>query len=111
MVKRYIAAGCSNTNSDGLSLFQFPRDPSLRMLWTREVQRTIANWQGPSDYSVLCSDHFTNDCFEEDMTSYCCEIWDQKMKTSETKCYTNDIPQEPPRSYKEAITTTWMYKP
>ena len=32
------------------------------------MQRTRANWQGPSDYSVLCSDHFTNDCFEEDTT-------------------------------------------
>ena len=68
MVKRCVAAGCSNTNSDGVSLFQFPRDPALRMQWTREVQRTRANWQGPSDYSVLCSDHFTNDCYEEDTT-------------------------------------------
>ena len=68
MVKCCVAAGCSNTNSDGVSLFQFPQDTALRMQWTREVERTRANWQGPSDYSVLCSDHFTNDCFEEEMT-------------------------------------------
>lgn len=66
MVKRCVAAGCSNTHSDGVSLFQFPRDPALRIQWIKEVQRTRANWQGPSDYSVLCSDHFTTDCFEED---------------------------------------------
>ena len=30
------------------------------------MQRTRANWQGPSNNSVLCSEHFTNDCFEED---------------------------------------------
>ena len=66
MVKRCVAAGCSNTNSDGVSLFQFPRDPALRTQWTKEVQRTRAGWQGPSDYSVLCSNHFTNDCFEEE---------------------------------------------
>ena len=66
MVKRCVAAGCSNTYSDGVSLFQFPRDPALRAQWTKEVQRTRADWQGPSDYSVLCSNHFTNDCFEED---------------------------------------------
>ena len=66
MVKRCIAAGCSNTKSDGISLFQFPRAPALRAQWTKEVQRTRADLQGPSDYSVLCSNHFTNDCFEED---------------------------------------------
>ena len=53
MVKRCVTAGCSNTNCDGVSLFQFSQDPALRMQWTREVQRTRANWQGPSDYSVL----------------------------------------------------------
>ena len=68
MVKCCIASGCSNTNSNGVSLFYFLRDPALRMQWTKEVQRTCANWQGPSDYSALCSDQFTNDCFEEDTT-------------------------------------------
>ena len=38
MVKRCVAAGCSNTHSDGVSLFHFPRDPSLRLQWTRQVQ-------------------------------------------------------------------------
>ena len=68
MVKRCIAAGCSNTHSDGVSLFHFPRDPSLRLQWTRQVQRTRDGWKGPSDYSVVCSEHFTSDCFEEDST-------------------------------------------
>ena len=66
MVKRCVATGYSNTYKDGISLLQFPRDPALRKQWTKEVQRTCANWQGPSDNSVLCSKHFTNDCFEED---------------------------------------------
>ena len=66
MVKRCVAAGCSNTHSDGVSLFHFPRDPLLRLQWTRQVQRTRDGWKGPSDYSVVCSEHFTSDCFEED---------------------------------------------
>ena len=66
MVKRCIAADCSNMNSNGISLFQFPQDPALHAQWIKEVQRTRADCQGPSDYSVLCSNHFTNDCFEED---------------------------------------------
>lgn len=66
MVKRCVAAGCSNTHSDGVSLFHFPRDPSLRLQWTRQVQRTREGWEGPSDYSVVCSEHFTSNCFEED---------------------------------------------
>ena len=66
MVKRCVAAGCSNTHSDGVSLFHFPRDPSLRLQWTRQVQQTRDGWKGPSDYSVLCSKHFTSDCYEGD---------------------------------------------
>ena len=29
------------------------------------MQRTRADWRDATDYSVLCSEHFTNDCFEE----------------------------------------------
>ena len=66
MVKRCVAAGCSNTYSDGVSLFAFPRDPSLRQEWLKQVQKTRARWSGPSEHSVLCSCHFTEDCFEPD---------------------------------------------
>ena len=38
MVQYCIAAGCSNTRSDGVSLFKFPSDPLLREKWTREVK-------------------------------------------------------------------------
>jgi len=57
---------CSKTYQDGVSLHSFPPDPSLRLEWTRQVQRTRANWPGPTTNSFLCSDHFTSDCYEED---------------------------------------------
>ena len=66
MGKRCVAAGCSNTNANGKSLFRFPRDPSLRAQWNKQVQRTRADWKDATEYSVLCSDHFTSNCFEED---------------------------------------------
>ena len=28
------------------------------------MRRLIADWKEPSAYSVICSDHFTEDCFE-----------------------------------------------
>ena len=58
MVKRCAATGCSNTNSNGISLFQFPRDSALRTQWTKEVQRTRADWQGPCNYSVFVQQSF-----------------------------------------------------
>jgi len=66
MVKRSIAMSCSITLQDGVSLHGFPQDPSLWLEWTRQVQRTRANWPGPTENSLLCSDHFTSDCYEED---------------------------------------------
>ena len=65
MVKRCVAMNCSKTHQDGVSLHR-PTDTSLRLQWTRQVQRTRSNWTGPSQHSVICSDHFTSDCFEED---------------------------------------------
>ena len=64
MVKRCVAAWCSNTYSNNVSLFSFPKDPQLRNLWTKQVKRTRDKWMGPTEHSVLCSDHFTPDCFE-----------------------------------------------
>ena len=66
MVKRCVAAGCSNTYSDGVSLFHFPKDHARRQQWIKQVQWTRSQWKGPSEHSVLCSDHFNEDCFEPD---------------------------------------------
>ena len=57
---------CSKTHQDGVSLHGFPTDSLLRLEWTRQVQRTCSNWTGPSQHSVICSNHFTSDCFEDD---------------------------------------------
>ena len=35
MVNRCVAAGCSNTPSDRVSLFKFPRDGALRRQWEK----------------------------------------------------------------------------
>uniref|UniRef100_A0A1X7T9Y5 THAP-type domain-containing protein n=1 Tax=Amphimedon queenslandica TaxID=400682 RepID=A0A1X7T9Y5_AMPQE len=64
MVKRCVAAGCSNTYKDGVSLYTFPKDGEMRQRWAKQVQRTRMDWTGPSDHSVLCSDHFIKECFE-----------------------------------------------
>ena len=65
MVKRCVAANCSNSHKEGVSLFQFPKNPELRKKWIKQVQRTRAKWSGPgSEGAVLCSDHFERECFE-----------------------------------------------
>ena len=67
MVNRCVAAGCSNTPSDSVSLFRFSKDTALRRKWEKQVQRTRALWK-VTEHSFLCSDHFTVDCFEVDST-------------------------------------------
>jgi THAP domain len=59
--KRCVAANCGNTNADGYSMHFFPKDPKRRKIWTDFVQLTRADWHGPTEYSVLCSFHFTPD--------------------------------------------------
>ena len=65
MPNRCVAAGCGNMPSDVVTLFRFPKDPNLCGVWARQVQRTRAHDWKPSSASVLCSDHFTVDCFDE----------------------------------------------
>uniref|UniRef100_A0A3Q2QQM8 THAP domain-containing protein 1 n=1 Tax=Fundulus heteroclitus TaxID=8078 RepID=A0A3Q2QQM8_FUNHE len=77
MVKVCVAYGCSNTNKNNVSLHTFPnpkRPGGEKILaeWNRQVRRTRANWVGPwkshGTYAwnscVICSDHFTADCFQ-----------------------------------------------
>ena len=66
MVKSCVAAGYARTSNDSISFFKFPSDSVMRQRWTQEVQRTRDCWGGPSQHSVLCSSHFTADCFEPD---------------------------------------------
>ena len=66
MVNRCAAAaGCSNTPSDHVCLFPFPKDHVIRKQWEKQVQRTQAKWKA-TEYSFLCSEHFTDDAFEVD---------------------------------------------
>uniref|UniRef100_A0A3P9M265 THAP-type domain-containing protein n=1 Tax=Oryzias latipes TaxID=8090 RepID=A0A3P9M265_ORYLA len=64
MPSRCVAAGCSNTSSESVSVYKFPKQETLLKQWTKQVQRTRANWV-PTASSTLCSEHFEADCFEE----------------------------------------------
>ena len=44
----------------------------LRRKWEKQVQRTQARWKA-TEYPVLCSDRFTEDCFEVN-SALCCSV-------------------------------------
>ena len=71
MPNRCVVAGCDKTPKDGVSLHFFPKDEKLLKIWTAKVRLTRAKWQGPTRYSTICSDHFTDTDFEfEDFGLY-----------------------------------------
>ena len=76
--KKLYHYGCSNTQEKGVSLFKFPADAKLKKVWTLQVQRTWNKWKGPSKYSAVCSEHFTEDCFE--LTSVILKTMGIRMK-------------------------------
>ena len=69
MPSRCVAAGCSNTTKDGVSLHRFPSDPKYRRIWMTKVKLTRAKWSGPTEHSFLCSAHFEQTCFERGLHS------------------------------------------
>ena len=66
MPTRCIVAGCSNTTKEGVSLHKIPKDEHMRKVWTSRVKLTRAKWDGPSESSVICSDHFNDSDFEDE---------------------------------------------
>ena len=59
---RCVAANCGNTNAHGVSMHKFPKDSRLRKQWSDFVKAKRV-WTGPTEYSALCSEHFTIECF------------------------------------------------
>ena len=64
MVKRCVVQFCGNSNKAGHSMYKFPDDVNLRRQWTKFVQMKRADFIEPTKHSIICSDHFTPDCFE-----------------------------------------------
>ncbi|XP_048729805.1 THAP domain-containing protein 10-like [Ostrea edulis] len=59
-----VVAGCNNRPSDTVSVHVFPKDERQRAAWTRFVRLTRADWTRLSQYTVVCSAHFMDGCFE-----------------------------------------------
>ncbi|XP_063950920.1 uncharacterized protein LOC129260174 isoform X2 [Lytechinus pictus] len=104
MPTRCIVAGCSNTTKENVSLHRFPRDPSLRKVWTSKVKLTRANWAGPSDTSVICSVHFAETDFEEP------GLWTEFGLKKQRRLKATAIPnirsssyEEPKRKQRESV--------
>ncbi|KFM74746.1 THAP domain-containing protein 4, partial [Stegodyphus mimosarum] len=63
MVNSCSAYGCKNRNTKGshLTFHRFPlNNTHLLKLWLYQIKR--GTWE-PSKYSVICSEHFTEDSF------------------------------------------------
>lgn len=59
-----VVAGCSKRQTDNVSAHSFPKDERQRAAWTRFVKLTRADWTGQSQYTVICSEHFNEECYE-----------------------------------------------
>ena len=65
---RCVIQDCNNTSDKNasISLHKSPTDESLRRIWVKFVQTTRTNFN-PSSREIrfmICSDHFSADCFE-----------------------------------------------
>lgn len=66
MPNRCVAANCSNKASKDVSLHLWPTDKAQADAWRRFVATKRSHWK-PSPRSILCSAHFTGDCFENQL--------------------------------------------
>ena len=56
-----VAAGCTSTHKDNLSLHEFPKEnvrPNIRRQWIKFVQVKRKDFIKPTANSVLCEKHF-----------------------------------------------------
>ena len=70
-----MAYNCHNSGKSSASLHKFPSDEKVRKIWIGKIRRK--NWT-PSQHSRLCSQHFTHDCFEQDLVAMQYAGWKPK---------------------------------
>ena len=58
-------------------MHKFPKDTNLKRQWVKFVQVKRADFVEPSVHSVICSNHFSPDCYQN---SYMAEIGLTKKK-------------------------------
>lgn len=60
-----VAAGCTPTHRDNVSLHEFPREnrAEIRRLWIDIVKTKRKDFTNTSKYSVLCEKHFTQEYY------------------------------------------------
>lgn len=58
------AINCRNDSKSKVSTFKFPDDPKLRKQWLIKMKR--ASFE-PTKHSRICADHFTADCFQQNL--------------------------------------------
>ena len=78
MVRRCVVQFCRNSNKTGHTMHKFPKKHEFEAT-TGEifVQVKRADFVEPSVHSVICSNHFSPDCYEN---SYMAEIGRTKKK-------------------------------
>ena len=58
------AINCRNDSKSKVSTFKFPEDPKLRKEWLIKMKRESFE---PTKHSRICADHFTADCFQQNL--------------------------------------------
>lgn len=60
-----VAAGCTPTHRDNVSLHEFPKEnrAEIRRLWIDIVKTKRKDFTNTSKYSVLCEKHFTQEYY------------------------------------------------
>ena len=65
MVKHCVVQFCSNSNKTGHTMHKFPKEANLKRQWVKFVQVKRADFDEPSEHSVVCSSHLSHDCYEK----------------------------------------------
>ena len=64
MMNSCVAAGCSNTPSDRVSLLKLPNDDILRRIWEKQVQQTVAQWKSTKHSPFFVVTILLRTCFK-----------------------------------------------
>lgn len=77
-----VAAGCTPTHRDNVSLHEFPKEncAEIRRLWIYLVKTKRKDFTNTSKYSVLCEKHFTQEYYPMEYSIKIAMDWEVKKK-------------------------------
>ncbi|XP_071150564.1 THAP domain-containing protein 10-like [Mytilus edulis] len=109
MGRNCAVAGCNNSTKTGHTQHAFPKDDRQRNLWVRFVKLTRVDFTVPTKHSAICSEHFSEECYEVDRLRFN-EFFGLSAQNSK-RLFPGSVPSNYPKRSSDVLNEGFLSGP